>query len=169
MITVRVARENEIAALSAVGLDAWERAVSGLADAKAMRRIAELSFLSFLRSQWFAVSVIETGGAIAGWAAREDNDGSISDLWIVPALQRSGLGSLLLADLERLIKAEGFEAAMVKTHARNRQAIGFFRKHGYSVSSLSTAYAPKLDRDVESIGMTKMLEEPVIHKGREWF
>ncbi|WP_438749018.1 GNAT family N-acetyltransferase [Pararhizobium sp. O133] len=169
MITVRVARENEILALTAVGLDAWERAVSGLADAGAMRRIAELSFLSFLRSQWFAVSLIETGGVVAGWAAREDNDGSISDLWIAPALQRSGLGSLLLADLERAIKEEGFEAAMVKTHAQNSQAIGFFRKHGYSVSSLSTAYAPKLDRDVESIGMTKILEEPVFHKGQEWF
>lgn len=169
MISVRVARENEIPDLTAVGLDAWERAVFGLADVKSMRRIAELSFLSFLRSQWFAVSVIETGGVVAGWAAREDNDGSISDLWIAPALQRSGFGSLLLTDLERAIKADGFEASTVKTHAQNRQAIGFFHKHGYSVSSLSTAYAPKLDRDVESIGMTKMLEQPVIQQGQQWF
>ena len=37
---------------------------------------------------------------------------------------------------------------MIKTHAQNAQAIGFFRKHGYAVNALSTAYAPKLDRDV---------------------
>lgn len=169
MITVRVAREVEIPALTAVGLDAWERAVSGLADAMAMRHIAELSFLSFLRSHWYGVSVVEASGVIGGWAAREDHDGSISDLWIAPDLQRSGLGSLLLAELERTIRAEGFEAATVKTHAQNTQAIGFFHKHGYSVSSLSTAYAPKLDRNVESIGMTKILEQVVTRQGREWF
>lgn len=169
MMIVRLARENEVPALAAIGLDAWEKAVSGVADAQAMRRIAELSFLSFLRSSWFSVSVIETNGIVAGWAAREDKDGSISDLWIEPSLQRSGFGSSLLADLEHRILNAGFEAAVIKTHAQNAQAIGFFRKHGYAISSLSTAYAPKLDRDVESVGMTKMLGEPAAHNDQQWF
>jgi [ribosomal protein S18]-alanine N-acetyltransferase len=169
MMIVRLAREDEVPALAAIGLDAWEKAVSGVADAQAMRRVAELAFLSFLRANWFSVSVIDRGGNIAGWAAREDNDGTISDLWIEPAAQRSGLGSTLLADLERRILVEGFGAAVITTHAQNAQAIGFFRKHGYSISSLSTAYAPKLDRDVESVGMTKMLEEPAVHQDQQWF
>lgn len=169
MMIVRVARENEVPALAAIGLHAWERAVSGVADAQAMRRVAELSFLSFLRSNWFLVSVIETGGIVAGWAAREDKDGTISDLWIEPPLQRNGLGSKLLADLEQRILGEGFEAAMIKTHAQNAQAIGFFRKHGYAVNALSTAYAPKLDRDVESVGMVKMLSEPATQQNQQWF
>jgi ribosomal-protein-alanine N-acetyltransferase len=169
MIIVRLARENEVPALAAIGLDAWEKAVSGVADAQAMRRVAELAFLSFLRSKWFSVSVIEISGVVAGWAAREDNDGSISDLWIQPAMQRCGLGSTLLADLEERMLADGFEAAVIRTHAQNAQAIGFFRKHGYAISSLSTAYAPKLDRDVESVGMTKMLGEPAVHQDQQWF
>ncbi|OBZ96315.1 acetyltransferase [Pararhizobium polonicum] len=169
MMIVRLAREDEIPALAAIGLDAWEQAITGLADAQGMRRVAELSFLSFLRSRWFSVSVIGNEGSVAGWAAREDNDGTISDLWIRPALQRSGFGSLLLTEVERRILAEGFEAATIKTHAQNAQAIGFFRKHGYAISSLSTAYAPKLDRDVESIGMTKLLEAPAAPADRQWF
>lgn len=169
MMIVRLARENEVPALAAIGLDAWEKAVSGVADAQAMRRIAELSFLSFLRSNWFSVSVVETGRTLTGWAAREDNDGTISDLWIEPAMQRSGLGSALLADLEHRILAGGFEAAAIKTHAQNAPAIGFFRKHGYAISSLSTAYAPKLDRDVESVGMTKMLGERAAQQDQQWF
>jgi [ribosomal protein S18]-alanine N-acetyltransferase len=169
MITVRPAREEEILVLTAIGLEAWEKAVSGVADAPAMRRVAELAFLSFLRSKWFSVSVIEFGGEAAGWAAREDNDGHISDLWIRPAVQRNGLGSVLLAELERRILAEGFEAAVIKTHSQNTPAIGFFRKHGYSISWLSTSYAPKLDRDVESVGMSKLLEEPVAQSGQQWF
>ncbi|CAN7148165.1 GNAT family N-acetyltransferase [Rhizobium sp. LjRoot98] len=169
MMIVRLARENEVPALAAIGLDAWEKAVSGVADAQAMRRVAELSFLSFLRSNWFSVSVIETGGAVAGWAAREDKDGTISDLWVEPSLQRNGLGSSLLADLEQRIFTGGFEAAMIRTHVQNAQAIGFFQKHGYAISSLSTAYAPKLDRDVESVGMTKMFVEVAAQQGQQWF
>ncbi|MBP1860937.1 GNAT family N-acetyltransferase [Rhizobium herbae] len=169
MIVTRHARQEDVSALVDIGLQAWERAVSGLVDAQGMRRVAELSFLSFLRSSWFSVSVIESGGTVVGWAAREDRDGNISDLWIEPAAQRSGLGSALLAELESRILAEGFGAAVIKTHAQNTQAIGFFRKHGYSISSLSTAYAPKLDRDVETVGMTKTLEEPVVQLGQQWF
>ncbi len=169
MMIVRLAREDEVPALAAIGLEAWEKAVSGVADAAAMRHVAELAFLSFLRSKWFSVSVIEFDGEAAGWAAREDNDGHISDLWIRPAVQRNGLGSLLLAELERRILADGFEAAVIKTHSQNAPAIGFFRKHGYSISWLSTAYAPKLDRDVESVGMSKSLEEPAAQSGQQWF
>jgi ribosomal-protein-alanine N-acetyltransferase len=169
MIIVRLARENEVPALATIGLDAWEKAVSGVADAQAMRRVAELSFLSFLRSNWFSVSVAETSGIVAGWAAREDKDGTISDLWIEPSMQRYGLGSALLADLEHRILADGFQAVAINTHAQNAKAIGFFRKHGYALSSLSTAYAPKLDRDVESVGMTKMLGDPAVHNDEQWF
>jgi len=169
MIIVRLARENEVPALATIGLDAWEKAVSGVADAQDMRHVAELSFLSFLRSNWFSVSVAETNGILAGWAAREDKDGTISDLWIEPSMQRCGLGSALLADLEDRILADGFQAVAIHTHALNAKAIGFFRKHGYAISSLSTAYAPKLDRDVESVGMTKMLGEPAAHNDQQWF
>lgn len=166
---IRHAHEEDVPVLVDIGLQAWERAVSGVADAQAMRHVAELSFLSFLRLNWFSVSVVENSGAVAGWAAREDGDGTISDLWVQPQLQRSGLGSSLLADLEQRILADGFQAAALRTHAQNAQAIDFFRKHGYAVNSLTTAYAPKLDRDIESVGMTKMLGEPAIDQDRQWF
>ncbi len=169
MIVTRHAREDDVPVLVDIGLQAWERAVSGVADARAMRHVAEVAFLSFLRSRWLSVSVVEFEGQAVGWAAREDNDGHISDLWVRPAVQRSGFGSLLLAELEARIAAEGFEAAAIKTHAQNAPAIDFFRKHGYSISWLSTAYAPKLDRDVESVGMSKLLEEPVPQSGQQWF
>ncbi|MCV9965576.1 GNAT family N-acetyltransferase [Pararhizobium sp. BT-229] len=169
MIATRHARQDDVPVLVDIGLQAWERAVSGVADARAMRHVAEVAFLSFLRSKWFSVSVVEFEGQVIGWAAREDNDGHISDLWVRPAVQRSGFGSILLAELEARIAAEGFEAAVIKTHAQNAPAIGFFRKHGYTISWLSTAYAPKLDRDVESVGMSKSLEEPVAQSGQQWF
>lgn len=170
MDTVRSAREQDVPLLSAIGFAAWQRAVVGLVDSQQMGRVAELSFLSFLGKNWPIVSVVERDGAMAGWAAREDGDGSISDLWIVPQFQRTGLGSLLLSDLERRIRAEDFEVAAIKTHAQNVQAIAFFKKHDYAIRWLLTTYSPKLDRDVESVGMSKMFEsQPVGSSHQEWF
>ncbi len=157
MIFVRTAREAEVAFLSAVGLRAWEQAVLGLADVGRMRGVAEQAFLSFLRTHWSATSVIEHDGTPVGWAACEDRDGAISDLWIDPGVQGAGIGSRLLEHMEAEIVRAGFDFATTKTHAQNARAIGFFKKHGYSVNWLSTTYSAKLDRDVESVGLTKRL------------
>lgn len=168
MTVIRSAREEEVMALAAIGVAAWEGAIEGVADAQAMRRVAELAFLSFLRSKWFLVRVIDHEGAAAGWVAREDSDGQISDLWVRPGHQRCGLGSRLLTEMESRILAEGFEAVEIKTHAKNAPAIGFFLKHGYSITWLSTAYATKLDRDVESVGLRKYVEPIVFKENSRW-
>ncbi|MBP1874644.1 hypothetical protein LPJGGPFB_01886 [Ensifer adhaerens] len=157
MPLIRHARQDEVGALIAIGLRAWEGAITGLADVGRMRRLAENAFADFLSTHWLAVSLVEVEGRPRGWAARENFDESISDLWIEPEAQRRGHGGHLLADLERRIASDGFEAAQTRTHAQNTAAISFFRKHGYGVSWLSTAYAPKLDRDVEFIGLSKPL------------
>ncbi len=157
MPLIRHARQDEVGALIAIGLRAWEGAITGLADVNRMRRLAENAFADFLAAHWLSVSLVELDGRPRGWAARENFDESISDLWIEPEAQRRGLGGLLLADLERRIASDGFEAVQIKTHAQNTAAIGFYRKQGYGVSWLSTAYAPRLDRDVEFIGLSKSL------------
>lgn len=134
MFTVRHARENEIRLLGDIGLRAWERAVSGLADAAKMRRLAEETFETFLARHWHLVLLIEEGGRIRGWAAREDLDGTISDLWIDPDAQGRGLGAFLLADIERRIAADGFDTAIARTHAQNASAVAFFQRYGYRVT-----------------------------------
>ncbi|MGF6172000.1 N-acetyltransferase family protein [Ensifer sp. 4252] len=157
MPLIRHARQDEVGALTAIGLRAWEGAIVGLADVGRMRQLAESAFSGFLSNHWLSVSLIEVDGRPRGWVARENFDEIISDLWIEPEAQGQGLGGRLLADIELRISNDGFEAAKTKTHAQNAAAIGFFRKHGYGVSWLSTAYAPKLDRDVEYIGLSKPL------------
>lgn len=165
MPLIRHARQDEVGALTAIGLRAWEGAVNGLVDIASMRRLAENAFADFLTNNWLSVSLIEVDGRPCGWAARENFDEIISDLWIDPDVQAQGLGGRLLADIELRISNDGFETAKAKTHAQNAGAIGFFRKHGYEVSWLSTAYAPKLDRDVEFIGLSKqfLVADPVLY------
>ncbi len=154
MIAVRNAVEEDVPALVEIGVRAWEHAV---ADLQVRSNHAGDAFRQFLANRWLRVSVAEYDGHVAGWAAREALDDEISDLWIFPAQQRRGLGAALLAAMEAEIVAGGYEAAKLQTHARNLAAVSFFRKHGYAVSWLSIAYSPRLDRDIESVGLRRQL------------
>lgn len=161
MISIRNAREDEAAKLAALGLRAWEMAMAPIGVTKALSDNARSAFENFTLSSWLSITVAEFDGEIVGWAAREHFDDKISDFWIEPEYQRKGVGSALLADVEREIIGQGFTSVRVESHAQNDQAIAFFQKHGYSVNWLTVTYAPKLDRDVQSIGLSKQLvEEP---------
>lgn len=158
MITVRSARQDEAAVLAEIGLKAWESAMSTIEDSSVLRDAAEAAFLSFTSQHWLTISVIEEDGIIAGWAARERLDETVTDFWIDPLWQSRGLGTALLASLEADIRHQGFDTARLETHARN-EAIAFFEKHGYTIHWLTVSYSPKLDRDVETVGLSKRLDD----------
>lgn len=162
MATIRNAREDETDILSEVGFRAWEKAMNAIGEMTDMRASARGAFQNFTRSSWLTITVVEQGGTVAGWAAREHLDELISDFWIDPAFQGQGLGRALLGEIEGEIVRQGFEVARVETHAQNVEAVGFFEKHGYAINWLSVAYSPKIDRDVQSVGLSKRLvaEEP---------
>ncbi|MCF6370040.1 GNAT family N-acetyltransferase [Rhizobium halophilum] len=157
MYTIRNAREHEVGILADVGFRSWEQVMSSIGGLEDMRPNARTAFLNFTRASWLTVTVIEQGGSLSGWAAREKLDELITDFWIDPSYQHQGLGSVLLAALEREIVRQGLESARVETHALNEQAIGFFAKHGYRINWLSAAYSPKLDQEVQSVGLSKVL------------
>lgn len=157
MISIRAARQEEALLLRDIGLRAWASAVSGIDVSPAMQAAAEAAFESFAVNHWLTISVVEDDGVPAGWAAREKLDETISDFWIDPDYQRRGLGTALMVALEADILHQGFDTAELQTHARNA-AIAFFERSGYSIRWLSVAYSPKLDRDVETVGLSKRLD-----------
>ena len=100
MITIRHARREDVVALAVIGMRAWEQAVTGLADLDRLREAVRDAFIVFLNRQWLTVTVAEKGGMLAGWAAREELDDQITDLWVEPSLQRQGVGTALLEAIE---------------------------------------------------------------------
>ena len=159
MATIRNARGDESETLRDIGLRAWEKAMLNVGEMSGIRENALLAFDNFTRDTWLTITVVEQGGTIVGWAAREALDELISDFWIDPSFQRQGLGSLLLEAIEADVVRQGFETARVETHARNDEAVAFFEKHGYRINWLTAAYSPKLDREVQSVGLSKVLVE----------
>jgi ribosomal-protein-alanine N-acetyltransferase len=168
MATIRNAREDEADILADIGFRAWEKATTSIGEMTNMRESAWEAFRNFTRSEWLTITIVEQNGVLAGWAAREKLDELISDFWIDPQYQKQGLGRELLAEVEAEIVRQGFEEARVETHAQNLEAIGFFEKFGYSINWLSIAYAPKIDRDVQSVGLRKLLaaDEPATYGPR---
>lgn len=163
MTIIRHAHGGDIPVLAEIGMRAWEQAVTGVADLDALRDNARDAFVHFLQGHWVTVAVAETGGRIAGWAAREKMDEEITDLWVDPGMQRQGVGSALLAAIENEMRRAAFETVDLQTHARNAAALAFFRKHGYAVNWLSVAYSQKLDRNIESVGLRRQLidDQPI--------
>ncbi|MBP2547197.1 ribosomal-protein-alanine N-acetyltransferase [Neorhizobium galegae] len=160
MLTIRNAREDEAGLLTQIGLRAWAQAMGAIGGSDALQESALSAFSNFVQSSWLTITVIEDNGVVAGWAAREGLDETISDFWIDPDHQRRGLGAALIGEVEKEIVHQGFETARLETHAHNTDAVSFFEKSGYAVNWLSVAYAPKLDQDVQSVGMSKQLVEP---------
>lgn len=157
MATIRNAREDEADSLAGIGYRAWEKATAAIGEVADMSDGAQAAFRDFAQSSWLTITVVEEFGTVVGWAAREKLDELITDFWIDPEHQGRGLGKALLADVEAEIVRQGFDLARVETHAQNSEAVGFFEKQGYAIHWLSIAYAPKIDRDVQSVGLSKQL------------
>lgn len=157
MIHIRNAREGETEILTNIGLRSWRKAMGSIGGSEAMLESASEAFSNFTRNVWLTITVVELNGEVAGWAAREALDETISDFWIDPDYLRQGLGSALLARIEEDVLGQGLEKVSLQTHADNGEAIGFFKAHGYAIHWLSVVYSPKLDRDVPTIGLSKAL------------
>lgn len=169
MVTIRKARQDDAEFLTGIGLRAWRKAMTSVGEAAEMIANARDAFASFTQEGWITITIVETSGIIAGWAAREDMDETISDFWIDPNFEGQGLGSALLVALEDEMRAQGFSVARLQTHAMNADALNFFEKKGYSVNWLTISYNPKLDRDVQSVGLSKSLsDEPATGYGQEF-
>jgi ribosomal-protein-alanine N-acetyltransferase len=160
MPTIRNAREDEAVELTRVGLNAWESATIGWLDVSALRDNAERAFLDFCTRHFLTIDVAEKNGQITGWAAREKLDNHITDLWIDPVWQRQGFGSKLLQAVEEEILAQGYDRVTVETNSQNTGALKFFGHHGYSISWMTTTWSAKLDRDVDTVGLVKILVKP---------
>ncbi len=159
MVTIRKAREDDAELLTEIGMRAWRKAMASVGEAAEMVANARDAFAHFTREGWVTITLVEKSGVPVGWAAREDMDENITDFWVDPEFEGQGIGTALLAAVEIEMKAQGCTLARLQTHAMNSDALTFFEKKGYSVNWLTVTYNPKLDRDVQSVGLSKSLSD----------
>jgi ribosomal-protein-alanine N-acetyltransferase len=158
MATIRSAREDDAPVLAGVGMRAWESAVTGWVDTALMRVNAARAFADFTQRAFLTIDVADQNGQVVGWAARENFDNHVTDLWVDPAWQNQGIGRMLLQKLEAEIEAQGYDSVRIETHSQNTHAIDFLKHQGYAISWMTAVWSPQLDRDVDTVGLVKPLQ-----------
>ena len=72
--------------------------------------------------------------------------GKIITIDVAPALQHSGLGSLLMSSTESELKQAGCDYVSLEVAVDNEPALRFYKKHGYSVlKTLPRYYLDSID------------------------
>jgi ribosomal protein S18 acetylase RimI-like enzyme len=111
---------------------------------------------NYLRFPGADCIVASAGAQIVGFivTAHEDDWGYIVTIDVLAPHRRHGVGSLLLAETERKLKALGVAVIGLETATDNTSAIAFWQKHGYCRYGIRKDYYPG-GRDAFS--MTKNL------------
>ncbi|MCY6380640.1 GNAT family N-acetyltransferase [Hoeflea prorocentri] len=156
MIEIREARPQDSRPLTHIGIRSWEAAVvSWGEDIDRIRENAHAAYRDFTSNYWDRILLAHSRGTIMGWGARENLDHQISDLWIDPEYHRKGAGAVLLAAMEQSVQSAGYDRVELETHARNANAIAFYKHLGYRVTSFSVKYSTSLQQDIEKVTMCK--------------
>ncbi|MGA9938605.1 MAG: N-acetyltransferase [Candidatus Acidiferrales bacterium] len=82
--------------------------------------------------------------SIAGFCitAHEDDWGYIITIDVLEAYRRHGVGTLLLAEAERQLAANGATEIGLDTAVDNTAGIAFWQKHGYQIRGVRKDYYP---------------------------
>jgi ribosomal protein S18 acetylase RimI-like enzyme len=97
---------------------------------------------------------------IAGFciSARRDESGYIVTIDVVPQFRRHRVGSLLLAEIERRLAANGVRDVTLETATDNDSAVAFWTKHGYLNRGIKKEYYPG-GRDAFAMAKTIPLQK----------
>jgi [ribosomal protein S18]-alanine N-acetyltransferase len=101
--------------------------------------------------------VAEDGKTIAGFLLAESNPplAHIITLDVAPAYRRAGLGSKLLAEMEKHFRFKEVHSVLLETAVDNERGIAFWQHHGYRTEAVLKRYY--LGR-VDAYEMRKKLE-----------
>jgi ribosomal protein S18 acetylase RimI-like enzyme len=92
--------------------------------------------------------VAEDDGVVVGTAmvGYEGHRGWISYLGVDPAHQRNGIGRALMAEAERLLRAEGCPKINLQVRTSNTAALEFYRRIGFAMDDV-VSMGKRLDSD----------------------
>jgi ribosomal-protein-alanine N-acetyltransferase len=99
------------------------------------------------------------GTRIVGFILTEENPplAHVITLDVAEAHRRTGIGTLLLAEIERDLSLRGVRTVLLETAMENEAAVAFWQRHGYRIEAvLKRYYLGRLD----AYEMRKILPAP---------
>ncbi|MDP2781166.1 GNAT family N-acetyltransferase [Devosia sp.] len=136
-ITIRKAEGADARRLAEIAYRAWEQGILPLLTARPGLRDAERYRLSQVVAETLSrIIVAEVDGIVVGWCSRASRRAYIPYLFVMPELQRNGIGSMLLRRMESMLELGGAERVYLETPADNVPAVQFYEKQGYRILAL---------------------------------
>jgi len=116
-------------------------------------------FRNYLRFPGAECVIAEENGKLAGFCltAHQQARGYIITIDVLEKFRRRGVGTALLAEVERRLAAHGVEEIGLETATDNDSGIAFWQRHGYRTRGVWKGYYPG-GRDAFS--MAKVLVSP---------
>jgi ribosomal-protein-alanine N-acetyltransferase len=99
---------------------------------------------NYLRFPGADCIVAEADRTLAGFCvtARGPARGYIITIDVLDLYRRQGVGTMLLAEVERRMAASGVREVTLETATDNVSAIAFWKKHGYRTRGVKKGYYP---------------------------
>lgn len=105
--------------------------------------------------RWVLVAAVD--GEPVGFAAREADDGHVSDLWIAPGWQGQGAGTELLTAMERLVRATDAAEITLEALHDNIRARSFYARRGFLPVWRGTVHDPILGVPLDRVRLARQL------------
>lgn len=156
-LLVRRGLPGEFVFMAALAVRAWRIAAGGAALTAERQEVLKAKFLRDLQENADGVLVAERGGTIVGWGASVPQSNYISDLWVDPPHHGQGIGMQLLDALMAQILLDGFDEAVIGTHADNFSAIGLYKKAGFQIDWQGDEWSESCGKCVEKVRMRASL------------
>ncbi|WP_055048937.1 GNAT family N-acetyltransferase [Devosia sp. A16] len=133
-ITIRKAVASEAERLTDIALLAWERDLQPFLSGEAASRQNEKRRLGVAVHELLDRTIVaEVDAAPVGWCARARSRPYIPYLFVTPAQQNQGIGTLLLRRMESIIELEGADRVQLDTLSDNVRAVNFYQHQGYRI------------------------------------
>ncbi|QRF76346.1 ribosomal-protein-alanine N-acetyltransferase [Thermoplasmatales archaeon] len=105
--------------------------------------------------------IAEEEKTIMGYAVAMPLDQGVFDIESIavhPNAQKKGIGSILIVEIEKQMKAHGGKVSILEVRDRNDSAIKFYKDHGYEVTGhLENYYSLKHNESRGAYRMAKQL------------
>jgi ribosomal-protein-alanine N-acetyltransferase len=145
-VRIRKADSREIETLADIGYLAWERdLLPFFKDSAELRRGEERRLRFAVRDNLNRIIVAESESAAVGWCSRAGRRNYIPYLFVTPAMQNHGIGTMLLRRMESMLELEGGERVQLDTLADNVRAVRFYEHQGYNILALKPDGRPGND------------------------
>ena len=135
---VRTAYADEIDAIARVWYDAWQDGHAKVVPAELAADRTEESFRSRLQAMLPDTRVIGPRGAPLGFCTIKADE--LYQLFVAANARGSGAASLLLADGESRLAANGVEIAWLACAIGNDRAARFYEKCGWRLARVFTSH-----------------------------